>query len=126
MPRCEWHVTYPTCAKTASPKPSFGVPWSASNAVDGRQNAGWTTSKEGTSLSIPELLTVASRRKDWKRVSAESSFTSLKRPNRSRDRTELKCHIILKRLYPGRIRPESCSQPLFKNWKLQRLRNLVE
>ena len=73
--------------------------------------------KEWTSLSISKLLTMASRRKDWKRISADSSFTSLKRPSRSRDRTELKCPIILKRIYAGRIRLESCSQPLFKNWK---------
>ena len=32
--------------------------------------------KEWTSLSMPELLTVASRGKVWKTISAESSFMS--------------------------------------------------
>ena len=32
--------------------------------------------KEGTSLPMPELLTRASGRKDWKRISAESSVVS--------------------------------------------------
>ena len=39
--------------------------------------------KDRTSLPMPELLTMASRRKDWKRVSAESS---LKSPNDPVDR----------------------------------------
>ena len=34
-------------AKTASPKPFFRAPWRASDAVVGRGNAGWTTSKSG-------------------------------------------------------------------------------
>ena len=38
-----------------------------------------------TSLPIPELLTRASCRKDWKRISAESSLVFPRRPNRSRD-----------------------------------------
>ena len=32
---------------TASPKPFFGEPWRVGNAVFGRGNAGWTTSKGG-------------------------------------------------------------------------------
>ena len=40
-------------------------------------------------LSSSELLTRASCRKDWKKISAESSFMSTRRPNRSRDWTEL-------------------------------------
>ena len=40
------------------------MPWSAEDELDGQK---WT------SLLVPELLTMASRRKDWKRISAESS-----------------------------------------------------
>ena len=32
-------------ATTASPKPSFRIPWRVGSAVVGRGNAGWTTSK---------------------------------------------------------------------------------
>ena len=45
--------------------------------------------KEWTFLPIPELLMMAFRRKDWKGISAESSLSSPRRPNRSRDWTEL-------------------------------------
>ena len=41
--------------------------------------------KQRTSLSMSELLTVASRRKDLKRISAESSTVSSRRLKRSRD-----------------------------------------
>ena len=34
-------------ATTASPKPSFGAPWRAGDAVVVRGNAGWTTSRNG-------------------------------------------------------------------------------
>ena len=52
----------------------------------GRQRKCWMNSiKEGTSLPVSELLTGVSYRKDWKRVSAESSPMSSRRPNRSRD-----------------------------------------
>ena len=34
-------------ALTASPKPSFRAPWRAGDAMVGRGNAGWTTSKSG-------------------------------------------------------------------------------
>ena len=34
-------------ATTASPKPSFRAPWRVGDAVVGRGNAGWTTSKSG-------------------------------------------------------------------------------
>ena len=45
--------------------------------------------KDWTSLPMPELLTTASCRKDWKRISAESPLVSPRRPNRPRDWTEL-------------------------------------
>ena len=46
--------------------------------------------KELTSLTMLELLTMASCRKDWKRISAESSLTSPGDPNRLRNLSELK------------------------------------
>ena len=46
--------------------------------------------KEWTSLPVQELLTMASCRKDWKRISAESSLTSPGDPNRLRNLSELK------------------------------------
>ena len=78
-------------ATAASPQPFFRVPWRMGDAVVGRGNAGLTTLKEWTSLPMPELLTRVSCRKDWKRISAESSLMSLRRFNRSRDWTELNC-----------------------------------
>ena len=41
--------------------------------------------KEWTSLPMPELPTRACCRKDWKRISVESSRVSLRRSNRSKD-----------------------------------------
>ena len=52
----------------------------------GRQRKWWMDNiKELTSLPMPELLPWASRRKDWKWISAESSLMFLPRPDRSRD-----------------------------------------
>ena len=52
----------------------------------GRQRKCWMVNiKEWTSLSMPELLARASCRKDWKRISVESSLVSPRRPYRSRD-----------------------------------------
>ena len=45
--------------------------------------------KKWTSLPMPELLTKASCRTDWKRISAKSSLMSPWWPNQSRDWTEL-------------------------------------
>ena len=45
--------------------------------------------KEWTSLLMPELLTRVSCKKDWKRISGESSLLSHRRPNWYRDGTEL-------------------------------------
>ena len=45
----------------------------AGDAVVGRGNAGWKNIKEWTSLPMPEMLTMASCRSDWKRISAEST-----------------------------------------------------
>ena len=46
----------------------------AGDAVVDRGNAWMDSMKEWTSLPVPELLTKASRRKDWKRISAESTL----------------------------------------------------
>ena len=51
-----------------------------------RQRKCWMDNrKEWTSLPMPELLTRAFCRKYWKRICAESSLMSPRRPNRSRD-----------------------------------------
>ena len=62
-------------ATTASAKPSCRVPWKVGDAVVGTGNAGRTNVKEWTSLPMLELLTMASRRRDWNRISAESSHS---------------------------------------------------
>ena len=58
-------------------------------AVVGRGNTEWTSKSGQNYLPIPEPLTRASCRKDWKVISAESSLMSLQLPNRSRNWTEL-------------------------------------
>ena len=56
----------------------------------GRQRKCWMDNiKEWTYLPMPKLLTRTSCRKDWKRISAESSIISRWRPDRSRDWTAL-------------------------------------
>ena len=45
--------------------------------------------KEWTYLPVPESLTSAFCRKDWKRISAESSVVFPRRPSQSRDWTEV-------------------------------------
>ena len=51
-----------------------------------RQRKCWMDNiKEWTSVPKPELLVRASRRKDWKRISAESTLMSARRPNLSKD-----------------------------------------
>ena len=65
------HVTrHSSLATTASLEPSFRAPRKVGDAVVGRGNAEWTTSK---SCAMPELLTVAYCEKDWKRISVELS-----------------------------------------------------
>ena len=55
---------------TASPKPSFRAPWRVGdNTMVSRRNIGWMDNvKEWTFLPMLELLTMASCRKDWKRI----------------------------------------------------------
>ena len=56
----------------------------------GQQRKCWMDNiKEWTSLPRPELLTRTFCRKDWKRISAESSLLCPQRPSQSRDWTEL-------------------------------------
>ena len=80
-------------ATTASPKPSFRATCRVGDAMVGRGNAGWTTSKSGHPCPCQICL------KGWMRISAESSFMSTPplhstppptptRPNRPRDWTE--------------------------------------
>ena len=67
------HVTYHNGLSKKHPSGHLGVwrtPWSERKC--------WTDNvKEWTSLSMPELLTMASRRKDRKKISDESSLLSL-------------------------------------------------
>ena len=55
--------------------------------------------KEWTYLPLPELPTRASSRKDWTRISAESSLMSPRWPSRSRDWTELMVALLIQ-FYP--------------------------
>ena len=62
----------------------------------GRQRKCWMDHiKEWTSLTTLELLTSTSFRTDWKKISAESSPMSPRRPNRSRDWTELNWSVFV-------------------------------
>ena len=75
-------------ATTASPKPSFRAPLRMGDAVVSRKC--WMDNiKVWTSLPMPELLTRAFCRKDWKKISAESSLMSPRWPSWSRNWTEL-------------------------------------
>ena len=57
----------------------------------GRHRKWWIDSvKQWTSLSMPDLPMMASHRKDWKKISAESSW----QPNRSRDWTDLTTTLV--------------------------------
>ena len=76
-------------------KPSFMAPVGRGGGGGkerrrGRKRKCWIENvKEWTYLIMSELLTLAPCRKDWKRISAESSPMSPRRPNRSRDWTDL-------------------------------------
>ena len=63
----------------------------------GQQRQCWLDNiKEWTSLPMPELFARASCGKDWKRISAKSSFMSPQWPSQSRDWTELNWgHCVL-------------------------------
>ena len=71
-------------ATTASPKPSFRAPWRVGNAVVGRGNAGWTTSKSEHSCcpcqNCPQGPPAES---DRKRISAESAVIAISPTNQS-------------------------------------------
>ena len=61
----------------------------------GQQRECWMDNiKELTWLPVPELLTRASCRKDWKRISAELSLLPSRWPNQSRDWTVLEIHCV--------------------------------
>ena len=59
------------------------------NHPSGQRKCWMDNIKEWTSLTMPELPTTVSCRKDLKRISAELSVMSSRRPNRSWDWTEL-------------------------------------
>ena len=75
-------------ATTASPKPSSREPWRVGEAVVGRENAGWTTSKSEhicPGQNCSQGAPAEKKKKNWKNISAESALTSPRQPNRSRD-----------------------------------------
>ena len=78
-------VTYIPVVSPLLSKPSFTAPWRVGDEC-GRQTKCWMdNAKVWTPLPIPELLVMASGRKDWKRISAESFLLFLKQPNGSSD-----------------------------------------
>ena len=84
-----WHFSGMSHASTASPKPSFKAPWWLRDAAVGRGNAGWTTSKSGHLCLCQNCSQGPPAEKDLKRICAETSLMSPRRPNQSRDWTEL-------------------------------------
>ena len=81
---------------------SFKAPWRVGDSVVGRENVGWTTSRSGHPGSYHYCSQgPASRRKDWKMISAESSLMSSRQHNRFMDWTEL-----IERLSNPLARPE--------------------
>ena len=56
----------------------WATPWSADETLDGQH-------QRVDSPANARLVTTASCRKDWKRIFAESSLPTPRRPNRSRD-----------------------------------------
>ena len=76
---------------TASPKPTLEGGW-----CHGWQRKCWMDNiKEWTSLPMPEVFTMASCGKHWKRIFAESSVMSPWQPSQSRDWNELSLHIAV-------------------------------
>ena len=64
------HVPEQSLQNHPSPQPGgWAGPWSAEEMMD-------VNVKEWTSLSMLQLLIMASHRKDWKRISAELSLMS--------------------------------------------------
>ena len=76
---CEFgHGSGMSCTTTSCQKPSSRAPW----RVDFHQRKCWMDNiKESASLPMPELLIMASHRKDWRRISADLSVTSPQQPN---------------------------------------------
>ena len=72
-------------AMTASPKPSFRAPWRMGDAVVGREKCWMDNIKEWNSLPMPELLTRASCRKDWKRIPGDRSLVFPQQHNLPKD-----------------------------------------
>ena len=63
-------------AMTASLKPSFRAPWKMGTPWSAEEKWCMDNIREWTFLVLPELLTAAFCRNDWKRISAESSLVS--------------------------------------------------
>ena len=61
----------------------------------GQQRKCWTDIKEWTSLPLPELLSMAACRRNWRRISAKSSVMSPWQPNRSRVWTKQLMYLVV-------------------------------
>ena len=61
------HGSSMSYATTASPNPSFRAPWRVGDAMVGRVNAGWTTSKSGHPCPCQNCLKSLPAEKVWRR-----------------------------------------------------------
>ena len=78
-----------TCHTPRQPLPNHHFGHLGDGRCRGRQRKCWMDNiKQWAFLPMPDLLTRASCIKYWRRISAESSLISPRRPNRSRDWTE--------------------------------------
>ena len=74
---------------TISPKPSFKGTLKGEKCCSWQRKSWKNNIREWTSLPMPKQLMRASRRKDWEKISAESSLMCPWQPNQPRDWTEL-------------------------------------
>ena len=82
-------VSKPACTMSTATDLRRNIYGAEDGRRRGRQRKCWMDNiKKWTSLPMPELLMTASCRKDWDRISAESSVMSFWRPSRSRDWTD--------------------------------------
>ena len=85
-----WHQSWQLVSGCFQPSQPTSIQLCTSHlTLTTRGNVGWTNIKEWTSLPMSELLTKVCCRKDWKRISTESSFMSPRPPNQSWDWSEL-------------------------------------
>ena len=85
--RWKLHGSSMSHAITSSLQPSFKAPLRVGDAVVSGGNAGWTASKSGHPCPCQNCSQwpPAEKKKNWKRISAESFLMCLRRPSRARD-----------------------------------------